>query len=191
MFADDINLSCKGRTSAHNEYKLDCDLDDIQKWLISNKLTLNRTKTEYMRSGSQQRLDNIIKTLKVQFGEHEIKRVREKTVLGLKIDEQLNWKKHNNEQCKKISKSMALSRNAKDYVSQEELVKIYNSLVLSHFNYCFTIWNDNNESHIDKLSKLQSKAAWIITNSGYTIRSSQVFEILQWHPIKNSWINEI
>ena len=133
---------------------------------------------------SQQRLDNIIKTPKIVFGEHEINRVREKTVLGLIIDDQLNWNKHNNEQCKKISKSIALLRKAKDFVSQEELVKIYNSLVLPHFNYCSTIWNDNNKSHVDKLSKLQKKAARIITNSDYTIRSSQVFETLQWHPIK-------
>ena len=137
-----------------------------------------------MLVGSQQRLDNIIKTPKILFGEYEIKRVREKTVLGLTIDDQLNLNKHNNEQCKKISKSIALLRKAKDFVSQEELVKIYNSFVLPHFNYCCTIWNDNNKSHIDKLSKLQKKAARIITNSDYTIRSSQVFETLEWHPIK-------
>ena len=106
MFADDTNLSCKGQTSEDIECKLNCDLDNIQKWLISNKLTLNRTKTEYMLIGSQQRLDKIIKTPKILFGEHEIKRVREKTVLGLIIDDQLKWNKHNDEQCKKISKSI-------------------------------------------------------------------------------------
>ena len=90
MFADDINLSCKGQTSADIEYKLNCNLDNIQKWLISNKLTLNRTKTEFMLIGSQPRLDNIIKTPKILFGEHEIKRLRVKTVLGLIIDDQLN-----------------------------------------------------------------------------------------------------
>ena len=78
MFADDTNLSCKGQISADIEYKLNCDLDNIQKWLISNKLTLIRTKTEYMLIGSQQRFDNSIKTPKILLGEHEIKRVREK-----------------------------------------------------------------------------------------------------------------
>ncbi len=42
MFADDTNLSCKGQTSADVEYKLNNDLKNIRKWLISNKLTLNR-----------------------------------------------------------------------------------------------------------------------------------------------------
>ncbi len=31
MFADETNLSCKGKTSANIEYKLNCDLDKIQK----------------------------------------------------------------------------------------------------------------------------------------------------------------
>jgi hypothetical protein len=117
MFADDTNLSCKGQSSAHAdiEYKLNCDLDNIQKWLISNKLTLKRKKTEYMLIGSQQRLDKILETPKILYGEHQIKRVREKNVLGLIIDDQLKWNRHNDEQCKKISKSIALLRKAKDF----------------------------------------------------------------------------
>ena len=128
MFADDTNLSCNGQSSADIEYKLNCDLDNIQKWLISNKLTLN---------------------------------------------------------LKNLSKSIALLRKAKDFTSQEELVTIYNSLVLPHSNYCSTIWNDNDKSHIDKLLKLQKRAARVITSSDYTIKSSQVFETLQWHSINN------
>jgi hypothetical protein len=103
MSADDTNHSCKGQSSADIEYKLNCDLDNIQKWLISNKLTLNREKTDYMLIGLQQRLDKILETPKILYGEHQIKRVTEKTVLGLIIDDQLK-NRHNGEQRKKISK---------------------------------------------------------------------------------------
>jgi hypothetical protein len=66
MFGDDTNLSCKGQSSADIEYILNCDLNNIQKWLIlSNKLKLNRKKTEYMLIGSQQKLDKILKTPKI------------------------------------------------------------------------------------------------------------------------------
>jgi hypothetical protein len=99
MFADDTNLSCKGQSSADIECKLNCDLDNIQKWLISNKLTLKLI-------GSQQRLDKILETPNILYGEHQIKRVREKTVLGLIIDDQLKWNRHmNDEQCKKSQKT--------------------------------------------------------------------------------------
>ncbi len=105
MFADDTNLSCKGQSSADIEHKLNCDLDNIQKWLISNKLTLNLKKTEFMLIGSQQRLDKILETPKILYGEHQIKRVRQKTVLGLITDDQLKWNRHNDELCKKYPKA--------------------------------------------------------------------------------------
>ena len=104
--------------------------------------------------------------------------------LGLIIDDQLKWNEWNNEQCKTTSKGIALLRNAKHFVSQEVLVTMYNSLVLPYFNYCSTVWHDNNTSHINSLFKLQKRAARITTNSDYSIRSTQIFETLQWQPIK-------
>jgi hypothetical protein len=41
----------------------------------------------------------------ILYGEHQIKRVREKTALGLIIDDQLKWNRHNDEQCKKSQKT--------------------------------------------------------------------------------------
>ena len=184
MFADDTNLSCTGRTSADIEYKINKDLDNIRKWIICNKLTLNLKKTEFMIIGSKPRLDTISETPKILYGDYQLKRIKQKKTLGLIIDDQLKWNEWNNEQCKTISKGVALLRNAKDFVSQEVLATMFNSLVLPYFNYCSTVWHGNNSSHTDNLFKLQKRAARIITNSDYSIRSTQIFETLQWQPIK-------
>ena len=69
----------------------------IQKWQLTNKLTLNRKKTEYYAYWIKKRLDKILETPKIIYGQHQIKRVREKTVLGLIIDDQLKWDRHNDE----------------------------------------------------------------------------------------------
>jgi hypothetical protein len=53
---------------------------------------------------------------------------------------------------------------------------MYNALVMPNFNYCSTVWQNNNQTHLDKLYKLQKRAARIITNSDYTIRSSDTFQ---------------
>ena len=45
--ADDTNISCHGDSSVDIEQKLNTDLENVNKWLISNKLTLNVKKTEY------------------------------------------------------------------------------------------------------------------------------------------------
>ena len=100
------------------------------------------------------------------------------------LDEQLKWDKHNEVQCKKISNSIALLRRARPFVPRHTLIKMYNAIVLPHFNYCSTIWNDGSCSVINKLSKLQRRAARIITSSTYDIRSSQILKDLNWKPIE-------
>ena len=118
---------------------------------------------------------------------HQIERVHKKEVLGIVIDDELKWNIHNKEQCNKISKNINLLRKAKDFVGLDTLLItlliMYNALVMPHFNYCSTIWQNNNQTHLDNLYKLQKRAARIITNSDYTIRSSTIFQKLNWKPI--------
>jgi hypothetical protein len=55
---------------------------------------------------------------------------------------------------------------------------------MPHFIYCSTVWQNNNQAHLDQLYKLQKRAARIITNSDYIIRSSLIFQHLGWKPIE-------
>ena len=56
--------------------------------------------------------------------------------------------------------------------------------MMPHFIYCSTMWQNNNQVHLDQLYKLQKRAARIITNSDYSIRSSLIFQNLGWKPIE-------
>ena len=56
MYADDTSLTLFAYDPATLEEKLNKDLDEVQKWLKSNKLTLNVKKTKYMIIGSHYRL---------------------------------------------------------------------------------------------------------------------------------------
>ena len=57
--------------------------------------------------------------LDVIIEEHNIERAQNKKVLGIIIDDQLKWDKHNDEQCKTISKSIALLKRARKFVAKE------------------------------------------------------------------------
>jgi hypothetical protein len=58
-------------------------------------------------SGSKPRLYAISETPKIIYGDYQLKRIKEKNIIGLIIDDQLKWNEHNNEQCKTISKGIA------------------------------------------------------------------------------------
>ena len=185
MFADDTNISCDGKLATDIQQKINSDLNSVHNWLLANKLTLNVEKTEYMIVGSRQRLNQINSDPDILIGDHMIKRVSNKKFLGVVLDEQLNWHNHIDNQCAKISKNIALLRRAKCFLTENALITMYNSLVLPHFTYCSTVWHNGNITHIDKLSKLQKRAARVITNSGYDIRSTEILNRLNWEPIAN------
>ena len=56
MFADDTNLTTASLNKEELQRRLNSDLELMHNWLLANKLTLNKEKTEYMLIGSHQRL---------------------------------------------------------------------------------------------------------------------------------------
>ena len=56
---DDSNLTMLAETAIAVETKLNRELDNVHKWLVVNKLTLNVDKTEHMLIGSRQKLSNL------------------------------------------------------------------------------------------------------------------------------------
>ena len=112
----------------------------------------NKEKTEYTIVVPCERVELLsISNLDVTIRVQKIKRVLMEKVLGVIIDDQLKWNKHNNEQCKTISRSISLLKRARQFVPQETLLTMYNSFVLPHFSYCSTIWHDGNNTNMDKL----------------------------------------
>ena len=93
---------------------------------------------------------------------HTIKQVTHKNILGVVLDEQLNWQEQNDVQCKKeFSKAITILRRAKNFVTQDELINVVNSLVLPHFTYCSNVWNDGNGAHLEKLyNKITKKGCY-------------------------------
>ena len=68
--------------------------DLLTYWLIANKLSLNVAKTEFIITGSRQRLTAHIKeTINIKLNV-AIKQVDSSKSLGVTIDSQLSWAEH-------------------------------------------------------------------------------------------------
>ena len=90
---------------------------------------------------------------------------------------------------RKSHENIALLRRAKLFVPQNILIKLYNALIMPHFTYCSTVWNDGCCSHINKLFKLQKRAARVITASTYEVRSTEIQENLDWITVEKNLKN--
>ena len=134
--------------------------------------------------GSKQRLTNITNDKKIELGEAEIKRVDTSKTLGVIIDEHLTWKNQVDSIRKKVSKSIAMLRRMKEYVSISTLIKVYNAIILSHFDYWSLVWDECADYLLTKLQKLQNREAQVITGSSYETNSEDILSTLNWQPLK-------
>ena len=77
---------CAGVDVNSIQLNLNHDLDNLNKWLISNKLTLNSAKTEFMLIGSRQKLSTLSNPLKLSIDNVAIEHVSSVKSLGIFID---------------------------------------------------------------------------------------------------------
>ena len=138
------------------------ELNQIQDWLLVNKLTLNVDKTKFMIFHNRQRkVEGLIPKIKINC--KEIERVSTFNFLGLTIDENVNWHAHTLKIANRISRTLGIMNRIKNFVPAHVLRIIYNSLILPHLQYSILAWG----FYADRLFKLQKRAMRIITNSKY------------------------
>ena len=154
------------------ENAVNLELRNLQRWLITNRLSLNIAKTEFMVTGSNQRILALSNNqIDVEIDGKSIKKVEKAKSLGLFIDEHLSWAKHIEEISKKTSSAIGALKRIKPFISETTALQIYQALILPHFEYCSPVW-DERVILSDKLQKLQNRAARVITRSSYDTSAS-------------------
>ena len=89
-------------------------------------------------------------------------------LLGITIDNKLNFEEHVSNICKKVSlKLHALSRIA-NYMSTNKLKLIMKAFIESQFGYCPLIWMFHSRQLNNKINKLQERALRIVYKDTYS-----------------------
>ena len=74
--------------------------------------------------------------------------------------------------------------NEKQYLPLSTVKTMYKSLVEPHCRYCCPIWGNAGVTVIEKLQKLQNRAAKLVTNSSFDATALPVIRALQWPTVR-------
>ena len=77
--------------------------------------------------------------------------------LGITIDKHLTWKEHINLIANKISRTVGVINRLKNYIPENALLTIYNTLIIPHLNYGILTRGFNS----DKILKIQKKSCQV------------------------------
>ena len=158
-YADDNSIGCGG--SSENEFinKLNFVSSIMLKWFKSNYLQANPEKFQFIIYG------NICDSYVLSVGDNvSLKSETSVKLLGVTIDSKLSFSQHINDLCNKAGRQInALSRLSK-ILNLEVKYKLFETFILSHFNFCPVIWHYCCLADIRKIEYVQKRALRMIYN---------------------------
>ena len=83
-------------------------------------------------------------------------------VLGVIIDNNLEWQEHISKVCSKVSRNLFLLKKLKWYVNADNRRKFFFAHCMSHINYASSVWSNAADCHIKRLNSLHRRGAKLI-----------------------------
>ena len=158
-FADDTNVIHFSKSVYRLNKYVSLDLQNLTYWLNANRISLNVKKTEIVIFKRQRKkLDSPIK---IKLNRKKLYPSKSVKYLGIKIDENLNWKQHIHNIAIKLNSANAILFTTRNYVNKHILRTIYFAIFDSHINYVNLIWGQNLHA-VNRIVILQKKALRIM-----------------------------
>ena len=179
-FADDTLLYMHFKHTNHIEDTVNAELEKINKWMQTNKLKINVSKTKFMLFSSNHHYSNIKLTIGTSL---ELEQVKEYKYLGLIIDSKLTWKSHVQYLRNKLSRNLGVLFKSRHYLNKKSLQLLFNSLFSSHISYGILCWGRCGKTTLDPLIRIVNKAIRCINFLKYTDTVKKYYFTEQFLPI--------
>jgi hypothetical protein len=183
VYADDTTFSSSSHFSVAStelQVNLQHDIDKLCQWSDKNRMVLNADKTKsILITGKRLKSRMQLSSLPLIASDSNIELVSSQKLLGVIIDEDLNFKEHINKLSKNLSKKIGLLRKIRRYLSLLERKLFYNAVVKPVMMYGSSIWSCCSRNDLLRIFKLQKRAARIILGTDTSSRSMANFNILR------------
>ena len=172
LFADDTTILSSDVNFRDLISDVNNELRTISNWMRSNRLSLNLSKTFSLIFSN---CDYNIILNPIIFNEEIVNVETNGKFLGLVLDNKLTFNKHISFVCNKLSKTIGILYNIKNYVSSDLMIQLYYSLAYPYIHYCNIIWGNTYQIHLKPIIALQKKLLRIITNAEYLDHTAPLF----------------
>ena len=156
LYADDTVLYYSGVSTSVITTQLQQDLNNFHNWCLSNKLTVNPSKTKMMAFGTGHSIKKS-KRCQLYLGGERIQRVATYKYLDFTLDSTLSFKNQIADIIQKVMHKKILLSRMMPFLNKNTALSIYKMMILPYFDYCDIIYHTACASDLDKLHRLQNK----------------------------------
>ena len=111
----------------------------------------------------------------ITVGDQEIKPTSYVRLLGLNIYNELNFRTHIKELCRKAGAKLHAIKRLVKFLNEKECKLLVDAHVISQFNYCSLVWHFCGLTEIHKMEKLHERRIRFVYNE----QSQEYFYILK------------
>jgi len=154
-FADDNTISDSAKTIPDLIKSLEHESNNAIEWFNMNLMIVNPDKFQAIILNRNSR-DQGTYTLK--FDNNEIQTSPEVTLLGIEIDNKLNFIKHIHQLVKKAGGQLNFLIRNKKFLNYNAKKIVIESFILANFNYCPLVWHFCSSESMKKLERIQERA---------------------------------
>ena len=176
MFADDTNGLLSDKSILHLREIAESELKNVSKWLRANRIAANISKTHFMIFKGRKKVDF---SLRLTFEGKTLVQKSSTKMLGVHIDDKLNWSEHISKIKGKISRAIGILNKFSKILPREALKLIYYSILHPHLQYCNVLWSNASKSVLEPLFRTQKKSIRKICNAGYLEHTNDLFKSLK------------
>jgi Reverse transcriptase (RNA-dependent DNA polymerase) len=194
LFADDTSCLAEHNNLNHLINYVNAELKKLANWFLCNKMAVITSKTKFItfrtkgkkipndvnivfncnEFGKEENPNQIYKLERI-FCENPNESDRSYKLLGVYLDEFLNFDKHFSYLCSKLSRSLYCIKRVSNILSLKALRSLYFALIHPHLLYCSTIISCTSIKNINRIFEIQKKSIRIITKSKVNAHTVPLF----------------
>ena len=166
-YVDDSTVGAVIDNLSPSYHQLQQHLTNLQTWTESNSVSINYGKTVVMHFHTA---TTPPPPPTITLGQHQLQLVDTTKILGIMLDDRLNWKNHVSTIIRSATYRLYILRRLKSLgTPQKELVKIHNTFIIPKLTYASPAWSPSiNRTQKQQLERVQKRAYRIILGAAYS-----------------------
>ena len=156
-YADDNHMCNENENLEMLKDHIESDAMTAINWFDKNQTTANANKFQSILLSRGPTSDFL-----VNVGGHSIPPNNTLKMMGITLDDKLNFKTHIRNVCQKASRQINALKRISKFLNEQCRMHVYKSFVSANFNYCPVVWMLCGKTNLGKLERLQERALSII-----------------------------
>lgn len=172
LYADDTAVTMKNDNFSNLIRNVNSELFEIRQWTLSNRLTINETKTEailFTNRPIPQNHDNIC------LGNTDLNFTSSCRYLGIQLDKSLSFSNHISSIIGKLSKISGILFKIRDSLTLNARINFYYAFCYPYLSQNVVVWGKTSNIYLDPLIKQQKRIIRIMSDAAYLEHTTPLF----------------